>query len=191
MTREEKQRGSRPPPNFPPLVTHPVTRRQPLPLPYQVKINRPVLRIPTLAIHLTKTDERSSFKPNLQNNFYPILATEIKAKLGREAVGKGGNEGGEANAAAAKSGSGVNSGARKERHHSVLLEMLAAELGWVLCLSLSCPPFFRNEALESGSSYVSLHCFDPGPGAPGMPPGRALLWLHIKVKIFSSVFTYS
>ncbi|CAM9596379.1 unnamed protein product [Ascophyllum nodosum] len=94
-----------------------------------VKINRPVLRIPTLAIHLTKTDERSSFKPNLQNNFYPILATEIKAKLGREAVGKGGNEGGEANAAAAKSGSGVNSGARKERHHSVLLEMLAAELG--------------------------------------------------------------
>jgi len=40
-----------------------------------VKINRPILRIPNLAIHLTSGDERSSFAPNLQNHFPPILAT--------------------------------------------------------------------------------------------------------------------
>ncbi|CAN0141990.1 unnamed protein product, partial [Discosporangium mesarthrocarpum] len=50
-----------------------------------VKVDRPVLRIPTLAIHLTKNTERSSFSPNLQGNFYPVLATEVRAMLSRDA----------------------------------------------------------------------------------------------------------
>ncbi|CAM9921500.1 unnamed protein product, partial [Choristocarpus tenellus] len=47
-----------------------------------VKISRPILRIPNLAIHLTKGTERTSFAPNIQGNFYPILATQVKATLG-------------------------------------------------------------------------------------------------------------
>lgn len=90
----------------------------------QVKINRPVLRVPTLAIHLTKADERSSFSPNLQNNFFPVLATEVKAKLaakkGGEATTEGEDEGG---------GGGVGGGRKDERHHALLVEMLSAELG--------------------------------------------------------------
>ena len=92
-----------------------------------MKIDRPVLRIPTLAIHLTKADERKSFNPNLQNNFYPVLATEVKAKLGgdgnapakkkpktAEAAGEGGEGEGERHT---------------ERHHPLLVEMIATELG--------------------------------------------------------------
>ncbi|CAN0395259.1 unnamed protein product, partial [Laminaria digitata] len=97
-----------------------------------VKIDRPVLRIPTLAIHLTKADERKSFNPNLQTNFYPILATEVKAKLGAdggpaakkakkaktaEAVGEGGG------------GEGEGGEGKTERHHPLLVEMVAEELG--------------------------------------------------------------
>lgn len=97
-----------------------------------MKIKRPVLRIPTLAIHLTKSEERSAFKPNLQTNFYPILATELKAKLGRRA--------GSAKGAGKKKdhdqGQDRDNGiAKPERHHSVLVEMLAAELGWVCALA--------------------------------------------------------
>ncbi len=33
-----------------------------------VKINRPVCRIPNLAIHLLEGDERQTFKPNMQDN---------------------------------------------------------------------------------------------------------------------------
>lgn len=73
--------------------------------------------MPTLAIHLTKADERSSFSPNLQNNFFPVLATEVKAKLA--AKGAAGEEGGAAE----------GEKKRDERHHALLVEMLAAELG--------------------------------------------------------------
>ncbi|CAN0224836.1 unnamed protein product, partial [Hapterophycus canaliculatus] len=87
-----------------------------------VKINRPVLRIPTLAIHLTKGDERTKFSPNLQSNFFPVLATEVKAKLAAERGGEGGD--GEEKGAAGGSGD-----KKDERHHALLVEMLAAELG--------------------------------------------------------------
>lgn len=113
---------------------------RPPPILSQVKIERPVLRIPTLAIHLTKSDERSAFKPNLQTNFYPILATELKANLGKRA--------GTANGAGESKGhdqgqNGHKGIAKPERHHSVLVEMLAEELGWVCVLvgldwTLSC-----------------------------------------------------
>ena len=89
-----------------------------------MKINRPVLRVPTLAIHLTKADERSSFSPNLQNNFFPVLATEVKAKLAAKgAAGDGGA------ASEGKDGAGVEGEKKDERHHALLVEMLAAELG--------------------------------------------------------------
>uniref|UniRef100_A0A7R9U6Z2 aspartyl aminopeptidase n=1 Tax=Pinguiococcus pyrenoidosus TaxID=172671 RepID=A0A7R9U6Z2_9STRA len=51
-----------------------------------VKIERPILRTSTLAIHLTKGDERGSFSPNLQQHLYPMLATAIKesAMMGKK-----------------------------------------------------------------------------------------------------------
>lgn len=90
----------------------------------QVKVNKPVLRIPTLAIHLTKSSERSSFSPNIQDNFYPVLATEVKARLGAKKNGAPTE-----NADAGKASSNGHPGAKAERHEIVLLEMLAEELG--------------------------------------------------------------
>lgn len=104
-----------------------------------VKVNRPVLRISTLAIHLTKGDERKSFAPNLQTNFYPTLATEIKSKLelpatavatvngnGISRESKGGKQ--IASEEANGHGGGVGGGST-ERHHALLVQMIATELG--------------------------------------------------------------
>eukprot|EP01088_Endostelium_zonatum_P008732 TRINITY_DN2188_c0_g2_i1.p1 TRINITY_DN2188_c0_g2~~TRINITY_DN2188_c0_g2_i1.p1 ORF type:complete len:478 (+),score=109.93 TRINITY_DN2188_c0_g2_i1:50-1483(+) len=47
-----------------------------------VEVKRPILRIPNLAIHLTKGDERTSFAPNTQDHLaHPILATTLKVEL--------------------------------------------------------------------------------------------------------------
>lgn len=51
-----------------------------------VRIERPILRIPTLAIHLASDEERSGFGPNLQNHLPPVIASEVKAKLLEEAT---------------------------------------------------------------------------------------------------------
>lgn len=70
-----------------------------------VQIDRPLLRVPTLAIHLTVDSERTSFAPNKENHMLPILATTIKSEL----QGNGGTE--------------------DNKHHPLLLNLLAAELG--------------------------------------------------------------
>lgn len=46
-----------------------------------VKINRPLLRIPNLAIHLQTTKEREAFVVNKEDHLSPILAMEIKKQL--------------------------------------------------------------------------------------------------------------
>ncbi|XP_057850882.1 probable aspartyl aminopeptidase isoform X3 [Cryptomeria japonica] len=43
-----------------------------------VKVKQPVLRIPTLAIHLNRLVNTDGFKPNLQTHFIPVLASQIK-----------------------------------------------------------------------------------------------------------------
>ncbi|EFJ48891.1 hypothetical protein VOLCADRAFT_104613 [Volvox carteri f. nagariensis] len=77
-----------------------------------VKIDRPLMRIPMLAIHLQRDIHTAGFKPNLQTNFAPLLATAVKTQIL-----------GETAAAAAASG---------HRHSPLLLSLLASELG--------CPP---------------------------------------------------
>jgi len=42
-----------------------------------VRVPKAIARIPTLAIHLSVGDERTTFKPNLQNHFPPLLATKV------------------------------------------------------------------------------------------------------------------
>ena len=46
-----------------------------------VKIDRPVLRIPTLCIHLRTQEEREAFKVNKEDHLMPILSAEIKKAL--------------------------------------------------------------------------------------------------------------
>jgi len=67
-----------------------------------LKIDRPILRIPTLAIHLDR-DSGSHLEFNKQTQMLPILATSIKGQLDKEVEAK-------------------------NSHHSVLLKLLAEEL---------------------------------------------------------------
>jgi len=46
-----------------------------------VDVKRPILRIPNLAIHLTKAEDRDKFSPNKETNMVPILSTVIAAAL--------------------------------------------------------------------------------------------------------------
>lgn len=46
-----------------------------------VRVSRPVLRIPMLAIHLQRGLNTEGFKPNLQTHLQPVIATAVKAQL--------------------------------------------------------------------------------------------------------------
>ena len=46
-----------------------------------VKIDRAILRVPNLAIHLQTTDERAAFKINKEDHLSPILALEATKSL--------------------------------------------------------------------------------------------------------------
>lgn len=46
-----------------------------------VRIDRPVLRVPNLCIHLQTADERDAFKVNKEDHLQPILAVEAKKAL--------------------------------------------------------------------------------------------------------------
>jgi aspartyl aminopeptidase len=72
-----------------------------------VHIKRPLLRVPTLCIHLQSADERAAFAPNKEKHLQPIMG------LLDETL----------NAPAADAGAG------DERHAPQLLQLLGAELG--------------------------------------------------------------
>jgi aspartyl aminopeptidase len=46
-----------------------------------IKIDRPILRIPNLAIHLQSTQEREAFSPNKEDHLLPILAMQVEKAL--------------------------------------------------------------------------------------------------------------
>lgn len=75
-----------------------------------VDVGRPILRIPNLAIHLSRNVNTEGFKVNKETDTVPILATKLA-----DVMNGGGEEGGEEG--------------MMERHHGMLLKVLARELG--------------------------------------------------------------
>ena len=78
-----------------------------------VRVERPIIRIPTLAIHLDRNVNAEGFKPNTETHLAPLLSTAIKGELEAE------TSGGEKTKDAEK---------KKPAHHPLLLAVLAEEL---------------------------------------------------------------
>ena len=86
-----------------------------------VKIDRSLLRISNLAIHLQSDDERKAFKFNKEDHLSPILAMEVKNALTGNSTSDG-----DANALKMKDG-------WTEYQETLLLRVLAEELGISAC----------------------------------------------------------
>ncbi|XP_024521749.1 probable aspartyl aminopeptidase [Selaginella moellendorffii] len=82
-----------------------------------VHVKEPILRIPTLAIHLDKTVSEG-FKINTQTQLVPVLASCIKDELSKSLPDENG----------ALVAEDANSKA-EAHHHSLLLKILSSELG--------------------------------------------------------------
>ena len=50
-------------------------------VPCLIKVDKPILRIPMLAIHLLRDIDTAGFKPNYQTNLVPLLATAARNQL--------------------------------------------------------------------------------------------------------------
>lgn len=70
-----------------------------------VKVDKPILRIPMLAIHLNRTIYKDGFKPDKQSHLVPILSTAVKSQL-----------------------EDAKEDSKQGRHHCLLLDVLAKEL---------------------------------------------------------------
>ena len=57
-----------------------------------VKIDRAIMRVPNLAIHLQTAEEREAFKVNKEDHLSPILAMAAQKALGGDEEGKGDEE---------------------------------------------------------------------------------------------------
>ncbi|KAH1114924.1 hypothetical protein J1N35_008302 [Gossypium stocksii] len=77
-----------------------------------VRIEEPIMRVPTLAIHLDR-GVNDGFKVNTQSHLLPVLATSVKVELNKEFAENGLAE----------------KMTNKSRHHAFLLQMIANKLG--------------------------------------------------------------
>ncbi|XP_075516935.1 putative aspartyl aminopeptidase [Primulina tabacum] len=89
-----------------------------------VRIDEPIMRIPTLAIHLDR-GVNDGFKVNTQSHLAPILATSVKAELIKSTAENGSVEAG--SLVGKKFEDETNSG--NPKHHLPLLQLIAAQAG--------------------------------------------------------------
>ncbi|KAE8217579.1 hypothetical protein CF319_g8361 [Tilletia indica] len=89
-----------------------------------VHIRRPILRIPTLAIHLNRT-ANDAFKFNQEDNMVPILGLEAAKALNKPVDS---DSTAENDAAADPKDSAVGSPTMQSKHHPALLDLIANEL---------------------------------------------------------------
>ena len=85
-----------------------------------VQVDRPILRIPTLAIHLDRNVNTEGFRLNVESHLAPILATAIKGELGLGLAAS-------CPSAHDEDPKSYEKG-KKPAHHPLLLEILAEEL---------------------------------------------------------------
>ncbi|XP_058787149.1 probable aspartyl aminopeptidase [Vicia villosa] len=89
-----------------------------------VRIEEPIMRVPTLAIHLDR-GVNDGFKVNTQTHLLPILATSLKAEVNKVSSENGSVESGKQN-------DGKNekdkTGSSNAKHHPILLQLLASKL---------------------------------------------------------------
>lgn len=116
-----------------------------------VKVNRPLLRVPALAIHLDRNVNKDGFKPNLETHLIPLLSTKSEETVS------------ESKAKSSPSSS-------KALHHPELLEVLSHELDCsiddLVSIELnlcdtqpSCLGGVNNEFIYSGRLDNLASCF--------------------------------
>lgn len=90
-----------------------------------VRVDEAIMRIPSLAIHLDR-GVHDGFKVNTQSHLVPVLATSIKAELNKVVADESSTEGGSENDGKQSSDKSTND---NKKHHSLLLQLLAAQIG--------------------------------------------------------------
>ncbi|MED6205054.1 hypothetical protein PIB30_014527 [Stylosanthes scabra] len=130
-----------------------------------VKVKRPLLRIPTLAIHLDRTVNQDGFKPNLENHLLPLLSMKHE-EISLESKEK------------------TTAMSSKPSHHPLLMQVLSDELNCdaddIVSVELnvcdtqpSCLGGGNNEFIFSGrldnlaSSYCALRALIDSCESPG------------------------
>ncbi|XP_078441395.1 Zn-dependent exopeptidases superfamily protein [Wolffia australiana] len=88
-----------------------------------IRVEEPIMRIPTLAIHLD-SGVRDGFKINTQTQLVPVLATSVKAELEKIETENGSAKYG-TNRKDADEKNSKNAG----KHHSALLKLIATRAG--------------------------------------------------------------
>ncbi|KAK6933537.1 Peptidase M18 [Dillenia turbinata] len=130
-----------------------------------VKVKRPLLRVPTLAIHLDRTVNNDGFKPNLETHLVPLIATKLE----------------DSSQESKEKGSALSS---KAAHHPQLMQILSDELSChiddIISIELnvcdtqpSCLGGVNNEFIFSGrldnlaSSYCAVRALMDSSETPG------------------------
>lgn len=138
-----------------------------------IKVDKPILRIPNLAIHLNRSVNEEGFKFNLEANLVPVLASTIIAELAdKQAAGAAAGAG----AGATESKTAGKASGEAADHHQQLLALIAKHAGvavedvvdFELCLFDTQPPqlgglydeFVYSRALDNlCMSYICTTAF--------------------------------